>query len=185
MQSLNSTIEKFRLPRVGQIGIVLQDLEEMLPQYSLLLNLRPWFRSKTKEQEVYYRGKKIDIRLDLRLAFSGSIEIEVIGANSNEENVYTDVLNKGGGLHHLGFFVNDFDKRLQKFKSAGYEVLQQGQFLTYGGSITKFAYLDTIEQCGVILELIESKIGGRIPVPHTKFMMGIGSLTGDVEKLKF
>ncbi len=185
MKQVDQTIQKFRLPKVGQIGIVVRNMGAVLPQYARLLNVNPWFRSKTVEQEVTYRGKKISMDLDLLLGYSGRMEVELIGVGSEEENIYTEVLRKGGGLHHLGFFVSDFDRRMLTLKNTGVKVLQQGRIATGGGSITQYAYLNTVEQCGVILELIESKLKGRIPVPHTKFMMGIGSLTGDVEKLRF
>lgn len=116
-------------------------------------------------------------------AYSGKVQIELIGVMSKEESVYSEVINKGGGLHHLGFFVSDFDQRISSLKEAGVEVIQQGYINTAGGTTSKFAYLDTVERCGINIELIETKLKGRFSVPQTKFMMQIGTLTGDVEKI--
>ncbi|MFZ2632787.1 MAG: hypothetical protein WA081_04945 [Desulfosalsimonadaceae bacterium] len=50
--------------------------------------------------------------------------------------------------------------------------------------MTKYAYLDTVAQCGIITELIETKLMG-IHVPQNSLMMYIGLVTGDVEMLRF
>jgi catechol 2,3-dioxygenase-like lactoylglutathione lyase family enzyme len=181
---VDQAIKKFDLPKVGQIGIVARDLESMVQQYAKLLDLNPWFRMKAKEQDVYFRGEKINMELDLIFAYSGGVQIELISLKSEEENIFSEVWHKGGGLHHLGFFVSDLDRKVSTFKAAGIEVLQHGRIKTSGGTVSKYAYLDTAHQCGTFLELIESRLKGRLPLPQTKLMMRIGSLTGDVEKNK-
>ena len=68
-------------------------------------------------------------------------------------------------------------------KDAGVTVLQSGSIATKGGAVTRFAYLDTREQCGFISELIETTLLG-LPMPHSKLIMDIGCITGDVERMK-
>ena len=46
--------------------------------------------------------------------------------------------------------------------------------------MTKYAYMDTVSTCGVISEIIESKLV-RIPVFHNNFMMHVARLTGDID----
>lgn len=90
----------------------------------------------------------------------------------------------GGGIHHLGAVVWDFDGKLAKVREAGIHVLQSGTITTKGAAVTKYAYLDTVAQCGIITELIETKLMG-IHVPQNSLMMYIGLVTGDVEMLRF
>jgi hypothetical protein len=59
-------------------------------------------------------------------------------------------------------------------------VLQSGVITTKGSAITRYAYLDTIRECGIISELIATTLKG-LPMPHCKLIMDIGRLTGDVE----
>lgn len=59
MNSVEGVIEKFDLPKLGQIGIVTADLETMLDYYAKMFQLNPWFRTKAEEEEIYYRGEKL------------------------------------------------------------------------------------------------------------------------------
>jgi hypothetical protein len=76
--------------------------------------------------------------------------------------------------------VRGFDKKLDQMKAAGIEVIQSGVIKTAGGAVTKYAYMDTVSTCGVISEIIESKLVG-IPVFHNNFMMHVARLTGDID----
>ena len=112
------------------------------------------------------------------------MEIELIQVKSKEENVYSDMLAKsGGGIHHLGFTVTGYDDKLEKMKANGIEILQSGVITTKGSAVTRHAYFYTIRQCGIISEFIATTLIG-IPMPHCKFIMDIGCITGDVERVK-
>ena len=64
--------------------------------------------------------------------------------------------------------------------AAGIGVIQSGVIKTVGGAVTKHAYIDTVSTCGIISEIIESKLVG-IAVFHNNFMMHAGRLTGDID----
>jgi methylmalonyl-CoA/ethylmalonyl-CoA epimerase len=179
-----STISRMKLSNSNQIGILVKDIPKAVEHYSKLLNIGPWFRSKTVEHEVFYRGKPISLDLDIVLAFQGGMEIELIQVKGGDECVYSDLLRKsGGGIHHLGFLVSSCDAKLANMKEAGINVLQSGIITTKGSAVTRYAYLDTTEQCGIITEIIETKLKGLL-MPHGKLIMGIGCITGDVERVK-
>jgi catechol 2,3-dioxygenase-like lactoylglutathione lyase family enzyme len=177
-------ITRMKLPNVNQIGILVKDIPEAVAYYSKLLNMGPWYRSNTVKHEAVYRGKPINPELDIVLAFQGGVEIELIQVIGKKENVYSDMLAKcGGGIHHLGFTVMGYDKKLEQMKANGIEVLQSGVITTKGSAVTRYAYLDTIKQCGIVSELITTTLIG-LPMPHCKLIMDIGCITGDVERVK-
>lgn len=182
MEKIEMPLYNLGLKRVGQLGIVTADLEKTAKQLGLLLNLKTWYRSKIREQEVYYRGKKIDLEMDFLLAYSGGLEIELIGLQTTAENIYSHIHRAGGGLHHLGCFTSRLDDQVKTLQKAGVEVLQHGRIITEGGTVSRYAYFDTADRYGIVLELIESRLRG-IPVPHSKATMQIGLVAGDVEKL--
>ena len=62
-----------------------------------------------------------------------------------------DSRRRGEGIHHLGFFVKDIEKELDRLKKEGIKVLERGEVL----GVAKFAYLDTEKALGFILELIQ------------------------------
>ncbi len=112
------------------------------------------------------------------------MEIELIQDKGNVENVYSDILAKcGGGIHHLGFMISGYEKKHEEMKSNGVEVIQSGVITTKGSAITRYAYLDTVKQCGIVSELISTTLIGFL-MPHGRFIMDIGCITGDVERIK-
>ncbi|RPH48633.1 MAG: hypothetical protein EHM85_16500 [Desulfobacteraceae bacterium] len=174
-------IKGINLPKVGQIGIVVPDIGKAVRYYSKYLNIKPWFRSKTKSNDVVFKGNSFHLDLDIALAFSGRMEIELIQMLTDRECIYSDIMKKqGGGLHHIGIMANGFDKKLEQLNTAGIGVIQSGVIKTVGGAVTKYAYMDTVSTCGIISEIIESKLAG-IPVFHNKFMMHVARLTGDID----
>ncbi len=173
-----------KLPKVNQIGILVPNIPEAVGFYAKLLNIRQWYRSNTVKHEAVYRGKPVNAEMDIVIAVQGSVEIELIQVNHKDECAYSDLLKKsGGGIHHLGFTVSGYDKKLDQMKRNGVEVLQSGVITTKGSAITRYAYLDTIKHCGIISELIVTTLKG-LRMPHNKLIMEIGCLTGDVERVK-
>jgi methylmalonyl-CoA/ethylmalonyl-CoA epimerase len=177
-------LSQMNLPRVNQIGILVKNIPEAVTYYTKLLNIGRWYRSNTVKHEAIYRGKPVSTKEDIVLAFQGGMEIELIEVQHDNECAYSEMLAKsGGGIHHLGFIVSGYDKKLAQMKANGIEVLQSGVITTKGSAISRYAYLDTTRECGVISELIETKLIG-IRMPHSRLMMEIGCLTGDVERVK-
>ena len=176
-------ISSMRLPNIQQIGILVKDIAESVAYYTKLLNIGRWYRSKTVKHEADYRGKPIKPDLDIVISFQGAVEIELIQVKSTEENVYSDMIGKcGGGIHHLGFMISGYDKKIEEMMANGVEVLQSGVITTKGSAVTRYAYLDTIRQCGIISEFIATTLKG-LPMPHCKFIMDVGCITGDVERV--
>jgi catechol 2,3-dioxygenase-like lactoylglutathione lyase family enzyme len=177
-------LSRRKLPKVNQIGILVPNIPEAVAYYTKLLNIGHWYRSNTIKHEAMYRGKPVKTDADIVLAFQGAMEIELIQVKHEDECVYSDMLKKSGvGIHHLGFTVSGYDKKLDQMKRNGVEVLQSGVITTKGLAITRYAYLDTIKQCGIISELIVTTLKG-LRMPHGKLIMDIGCITGDVERVK-
>jgi catechol 2,3-dioxygenase-like lactoylglutathione lyase family enzyme len=177
-------LSRMKLPKVNQIGILVPNITEAVAYYTELLSIGNWYRSNTVRHEAFYRGKPISTEVDIVLAFQGAMEIELIHVKHEDECVYSDMLKKsGGGIHHLGFTVSGYDQKLDQMKRNGVEVLQSGVITTKGSAITRYVYLDTIKQCGIISELIVTTLKG-LRMPHGKLIMDIGCITGDVERVK-
>jgi len=83
----------------------------------------------------------------------------------------------------MGFLVSGFDKKMKRLRDAGVEPVQYGTLKSAGGAVTRFAYLDTIDTCGTITELIETKLFG-ITMNMSSFTMGLGCLTRDCSRVK-
>ncbi len=167
------------LPKVNQVGIVVKDLDKAVSLFSGLYGINPWFYIiESGTSPVFYKENKIELSINIAVAFSGQIQFELIQPCDSNENIYNNHLEKHGeGIHHLGFFVSNLEKRILKANSLGIKVIQQGTIINKGGSVTNYAYLDTLDKCGIMMEFIDSKIAG-IPYKMSSLFMNIGRITG-------
>jgi hypothetical protein len=172
------------LPRVGQIGIVTCGIDDALPDFATAFNLRSWYEPQYAEKQFFIDGEQVDLDFNLVFAYSGGLQIELIEEKSQKAAIYRDHLEQfGQGIHHLGFFIADMDAKLKVAKQLGLNILLESQFRTAGGGSVRFAYLDTRQQCGIILEIINIKLYG-IKIPQTELMINVGRLTKDVKKFQ-
>jgi methylmalonyl-CoA/ethylmalonyl-CoA epimerase len=177
-----SNLQMLKLPRLGQLGFVVRNIPASLPAYAALYNLGTWFQPKYLEQEFTAGGARIEMDFQIAFAFSGKVQVELVQAPPGE-NIYAQyVAQSGEGLHHLGFYLSNLDRRMADLRQAGLPVLLEGRLKLAGGSRARFAYLDTGDLCGTIIELIEIKTMG-VSLPQTEFTMRIGGITGDVHRI--
>lgn len=177
-------VKSLNLPRVGQLGFIVNSIEKSLPYYASFYNFDTWFRPKYAKKEYQVGTSQVDIDTELIFGYSGKTQIELIEPKGTEDNLYRRHLAEHGeGLHHLGFYVSNLDEKLRVMSQLGLEKLVEGRFKTAGGGLARFAYFETSQVCGTILELIEIRLYG-INVPQTSFMMSVAALTGDVIKTR-
>ena len=179
--SFSANKQSICLPKINQLGIVVQSIPDAVNHYTALLGIGPWFRSGTVEHTTLYRGNNISIDVDIVLAFHKGMEVELIELKGGDECIYSECIQRGGGIHHVGSLVLSYDSKMKRVNEAGIQILQSGVIKTRGGATTRYAYLDTVKQCGIITELIETRLY-KIPVPQNRVFMEIGCLTGDVGK---
>jgi catechol 2,3-dioxygenase-like lactoylglutathione lyase family enzyme len=106
--------------------------------------------------ESVYRGAPGNFHYDLSLGYAGDLAVELIQHLSGN-SIYREFLEeKGEGMHHLGFLVEDHERAVRDFAANGYPVVQGGRI---GGS--SFAYFDARPACGAYLETIMLDEEGR------------------------
>jgi methylmalonyl-CoA/ethylmalonyl-CoA epimerase len=131
-----------KFTKVDQIGIIVKDLEKKMKFYEQIFGIEPFL---TLESEIN------SAKLKIGLLYLNEIQIELIEVLEGETIHSKFLESRGEGLHHIGFFVDDIETELTRLKRSGIKVLERGTVL----EITKFAYLDTEKELGVILELIQ------------------------------
>ena len=140
-----------------QLAIVVRDLDAALRTYVHDYGIGPW--------EIYEfdPGNVADMREDgepverswrLAIAYVGQVQWELIEP-LDEESVYARFLAEtGGGLHHVGVAVPDFDEAVAEQAARGNGVLLGGE---YKG--IRFAYLDTVGDLGLVTEIFSGAPG--------------------------
>lgn len=151
-----------KMPRVGQIGIVVRDMDGAIEYFKKVLGLGPWAVLEGEPAWCVERGERVTYHGRMALAKAGAVQLELIQITEGR-SLYSDTLGEGEGLHHLGFFVRDLDERVRAAREAGVEVLQHGLLKKLGMTI-EYAYLDTTATGGVITEYIKPSMLG-IPFP--------------------
>jgi 4-hydroxyphenylpyruvate dioxygenase-like putative hemolysin len=128
--------QKLGLPKVGQLGFIVYDIQTSLPAYASLYNLTTWFEPLYAEKQFKIAGEPRDLELNIAFAYSGKVQIELVEEKSQQAPIYKDHLeSQGQGLHHLGFYVSDFEDKLKIADQLGLNVLLEGKFKTAGGEM--------------------------------------------------
>ena len=156
--------QQLQLPGVGQIGVVVENVDRAIAFYESAFGLGPWDIREVEAPNVWDRGKEKHIKARLAFTALGEVELELIQILEGD-SLHLEFLRKHGeGLHHLGFFVKDFPAKLEQAQAMGLQVLQKDPF----GQL--YAYLDTRQHGGIIFELIAplgdqniSMIRGQLP----------------------
>ncbi|MDD5748956.1 MAG: VOC family protein [Actinomycetota bacterium] len=162
-----------KVPWLGQVGIVVKDMDSATKYYEETFGIGPWSVFEGDAEFCVDRGSETKFRGKMGLALCGTVQIELIQIIEGK-TVHTDFLEEHGeGIHHIGFFVRDLEKRLEAAKNEGIEVLHRGTLNQLGLRI-KYAYLDTRKTGGVIIEYIEPRFFG-IPFPMRSPLIRLGA----------
>jgi len=145
---------KIKMPPVEQVGIVVKDVEQAVEYYSAVFGWGPFSISEFEIKGCLLRGKPSDCRLKLAMAQSGQVEIELIQVLEGETPHSEFLREKGEGLHHLRFSVDDLDGILAAWAKEGIEPVWYHSMPEIGVS---WAYLNTDRIGGTMVELIEMK----------------------------
>jgi methylmalonyl-CoA/ethylmalonyl-CoA epimerase len=141
------------LPPLVQIGFVVGNLAEAMLKYERLYG--PWQRFDGSVPGATYRGRSADVRLDIAIGHSGSLEIELIQWLSGD-SPHREFIERGReGMHHVQYRVEDADAWIAKLAPLGYEPIWYKRWC----ADTTFAYL---ERAGdpLIVEFLQMPAGG-------------------------
>lgn len=90
-------------------------------------------------EETTLRGLPVDFTIHVSLGYAGDLQLELIQPVAGE-GIHAEFLSeRGPGLHHLCFAVDDVDAACAAAEAAGVPVLMRGSMM--GGEI-EFAYVD-------------------------------------------
>ena len=144
--------QKLKLPPVSQIAVIVRDMDKAIAYYEDVLGFGPFLKPEVKITDKRYYGKPVEYTVNLSFCSLGPIEMELMQPGTGQ-SIYHDFLKeKGEGLHHLAFDIEDMEDRLDSYQKMGIEVMQSGRT-----EIGRFAYLDTESIGGVIIELLQRK----------------------------
>ena len=139
---------------VCQIGLIVRDIERSIETYCRVLGLpRPdvIITDGPEVAHTKYRGKATDARAKLAFFNMGQVSLELIEPIGGPSTWQEFLDEKGEGVHHIAFFVEDTEQAVGSLEENGIGVIQQGDYT--GG---RYTYVDSAPALGIILELLEN-----------------------------
>ena len=107
-----SVVKQLKLPKLGQIGYVVKDVDKTVSYYRDTLGIRPWMLLDERPEPCIEKGKEVHPLLRIALAYMGSVQVELIQVVEGESVHLNHPAESLWRVHHLGFMVQDIDKRL-------------------------------------------------------------------------
>jgi methylmalonyl-CoA epimerase len=158
--------KKFSLRAINQVGIVVKDLEKTIKNYWDLFGIGPWSiytATPPDLTDTTFYGKSQKYSMKLAHTKVGSTMLEIIQPLEGK-SIYREFLEKKGeGIHHIACYeVDDLDMTISELINRGVDIIQTGK---WKGAY--FAYLDTEDMLGTIVEIVTRS--SDFPPPDTTY----------------
>ncbi len=144
---------------IKQLGIVVEDVEEIAKNYWELLGVGPWTLIDFKPPHlanVSLHGiaihDNVDVHIKAAIAQFGDIQIELLQPVQGPSTYMEFLKTRGQGIHHVSFDrIEDHDEMISGLNRIGIETESSGLL---GGTIT-FTYMATQKDLGTIFEALK------------------------------
>ncbi len=143
--------------KLDHVGVVVRDMDKAVEYYQSLgiatIGPETLFKSSSVA-DFKVNGKTPDtiVKLRIRYAQIGSFQLELIQPVEGKSPPKEFLNNRGEGIDHIGFTVDDLDKETDKLVKKGIKVIYGGKHQTGG-----FAYFETRKVGNVIIELMQRR----------------------------
>lgn len=150
-------IKKLEFKKFTHVAVVLNDVDKAAKNYAAMFGIeepKSFITEPAETAKTEYHGKPTKARAKLAFFKIDNTTFELIEPVGGP-STWQEVLKKNGqSIHHLAFDVKDIDEQIALMESIGFKLIQQGRWTDGNGG--RYAYFDTTEQLGTMLELLES-----------------------------
>ena len=138
--------------KIIQTAYVVRDIQAAMRHWTEMMGVGPWFyRERVPLETFTYKGEPSDLEMSIALGYDGDMQFELIQQRNDAPSVYRDFLETfGEGQQHLGFQVDGLDAAIEKGRSLGYEMMQEGYIANSG----PFAYMGLGDHPGTMVEFL-------------------------------
>ena len=140
MRTLN-----LRMKHIEHVGIAVRDLGSSVRIYERLLNT------------LCYKTETVE-SAGVRTAFfqTGESKIELLESLTNDGVIARFIENRGEGLHHIAFEVEDLEAEMKRLENDGFVLLNR---LPEAGADNKLVcFVHPKETAGVLIELCMNRV---------------------------
>jgi methylmalonyl-CoA/ethylmalonyl-CoA epimerase len=139
---------------VTQIGIIVRDIEAKARAWSQILGLpEPTIiiTDPVEHAHTEHLGQSTSAQAKLAFFNLGQVSLELIEPIGAPSTWNDHLVAHGEGVHHIAFEIKGMPEKITYLAGQGAPLLQRGDY-TAG----RYAYIDSAEPLGVILELLEN-----------------------------
>jgi methylmalonyl-CoA/ethylmalonyl-CoA epimerase len=131
-----------KVKKIDHIGIAVKNLDETMKFYADALGLKTISTEVVEDQKV-------------RIAFIpvGDSEVELIESTSPDGPVAKFIEQRGEGLQHIAFRVENVEEALQELKSKGIRLIDEKPRKGAGGAMIAFVHPKATN--GVLVEITQ------------------------------
>jgi len=144
---------------VMQNAFLVDDLERAIEHWTRVMGVGPFFLFEhIGFRNLMFRGRPAGpLDLTVAIAYWDDLQIELIRQHDNTPSIYTEfAAARGSGMHHMGVMSNALDVDLAELARQGVQPVQRGC-----AAGMRFAYVETDQHPGGMIELIEASAGAR------------------------
>ncbi|MCG6880743.1 MAG: VOC family protein [Deltaproteobacteria bacterium] len=143
------------LPPPAQVGVVVSNLDDAIRFYSETFGLGPFQKVTFVPAQHWVKGEPCPIKLNIGMCPWGPLQLELIEPIEGDAPHKWFLREKGEGLQHLGFIIENYDEWLAYLKGKGIGVLMNAETDVEGMGHVRAAYMQSDAVGGVLFELIE------------------------------
>lgn len=127
------------MKRIEHIGIAVSDLKAAEKVFSDVLGIEPYKREEVKDENVLTSFFQ-----------TGDSKVELLQSTSEDGPIARHIANRGEGLHHIAFHVEDLDAEIVSLESKGYRCISGPKD---GADGKRIAFLHPSDTAKVLIEL--------------------------------
>lgn len=141
--------ERSPFSKLTQIGIIVKDMDTTIEKLSAL-GIGPFeHRSVPPGAKEWYRDKPMNATFKIAAVNVGGVELEFIQPLEGESPHRAFLDEKGEGIQHLAFAVENLEEDINNLKEKGASVQMKSDL-----GMLKVAYMD-LETSGLVFELMQ------------------------------
>jgi methylmalonyl-CoA/ethylmalonyl-CoA epimerase len=133
------------MKKIEHIGIAVKDLKAANNLYSKLLNTAPYKMEEVDSENVNTSFFQI-----------GESKIELLEGTSPDSPISKFIENRGEGVHHIAFEVDDIEKEIARLTKEGFQMIHEKP--KDGADNKLIAFLHPKSSNGVLIELCQEKV---------------------------
>jgi len=143
------------LPGLGQVGVVVKDVEKAVAYYSSVFGIGPFDVYDFAPTRSWYHGKETDpIKLKIAMSNLGPVKFELIEVIEGKLPHQEFLDQHGEGLQHLGFYVENYEQWKAYAAEQGMELLCEAEMEDEIRGKRRGFYMDSSKIGGVVFEII-------------------------------